>query len=129
MTNYRADTPNASADFEWQVMEFTGPPSSGGQGGADLKVITHAGSSYGPFTVTCVKCHNPMSTQTNRSFIRPNIADSIVPGSNIDFTAITGVGSFADGVPYNENLCETCHSLTNHHQSDGTAPGGQDHFN
>jgi hypothetical protein len=90
-------------------------------------VTTHAGSTYGPFSVTCIECHNPMYDSTNLSHIRSTIAGSIVPASNIVFTAQTGAGSFADGVPYNENVCNTCHSLTNHHQSDGTASGGQNH--
>ena len=28
-----------------------------------------------------------------------------------------------------QNVCDTCHSTANHHQSDGAAPGGQDHQN
>ena len=28
-----------------------------------------------------------------------------------------------------QNICDTCHSSTNHHQSDGAAPGGQNHKN
>ncbi|MDO8303693.1 MAG: hypothetical protein Q7T18_10670, partial [Sedimentisphaerales bacterium] len=68
-----------------------------------------------------------MFAQTNLKHIRSSIATSIVPGSTVTFTAYTGAGSFADGIPYKENICETCHSLTNHHQSDGTTPGGQTH--
>ncbi len=85
-------------------------------------VMAHSGKA-------CVECHNPMFEQSNLKFIRSNIASSIVPGANIVFTARTGLGSFADGAPYPENICDTCHSMTNHHQSDGIAPGGQDHNN
>ncbi len=85
-------------------------------------VMTHQGRE-------CVECHDPMNGSTNQNVVRTMIAGSIVPGSNIVFTAFSGAGSFADGPPYNENICETCHSMTNHHQSDGVAPGGQDHEN
>jgi len=65
-----------------------------------------------------------MSTQTNLVFIR-----STVRGKAVVFTAYTGANSFADsGSPYN-GICEVCHTQTNHHQNDGTAPGGQDHNN
>jgi len=93
-------------------------------------VLTHNtanGSGSYTYSNDCVDCHNPMWSQANLQLIRPTLTGSIVPGSNIDFTAYTGAGSFADGPPHNENVCETCHSLTNHHQSDGTAPGGQSH--
>jgi hypothetical protein len=83
-------------------------------------VITHSGKA-------CVECHNPMFPQPNLKLIRPSVASSIIPGSIIEFTAFSGPGSFADGPPFNENICNTCHSQTNHHQSDGSAPGGQSH--
>jgi hypothetical protein len=70
-----------------------------------------------------------MYSQTNLVHVRSTIAGSIVPASNIVFTAYSGAGSFSDGGAYNENICDTCHSTSNHHQSDGNAPGGQDHKN
>ncbi len=40
----------------------------------------------------------------------------------------TGLNSFADGdANYMQDICVVCHSQTNHHQYDGTAPGGQSH--
>ncbi|MDH3568367.1 MAG: hypothetical protein OEM61_13560, partial [Desulfobacteraceae bacterium] len=69
-----------------------------------------------------------MNSQTNLAHVRSTIAGSITPAT-ITFTAYTGAGSFSDGAPYEENVCDTCHSTANHHQSDGTAPGGQDHKN
>jgi len=41
-------------------------------------------------------------------------------------TSRAGVGSLADGPPHDENICETCHTLTNHHRHDGMAPGDFD---
>ena len=95
-------------------------------------VLTHSdvnGSGNYVYNNKCVDCHNPMVELPNLKFIRPDIPNSVIPGSVVKFTASTGPGSFADGPPYPENVCETCHSQTNHHQYDGTAPGGQDHFN
>jgi hypothetical protein len=89
-------------------------------------VTTHAGSTYGPFSVTCIECHNPMYNQTNLRHIRSTLTGSIIP-TTITFTTYTGAGSFSNGAPYEENVCDTCHSQTNHHQAEGTAPGGQDH--
>ncbi len=82
-------------------------------------VLTHSGK-------TCVECHNPMFDQGNLMFIRQTIASSVF-GGVIEFTAFSGPGSFADGSPFENNICDTCHSLTNHHQADGSAPGGQSH--
>ncbi len=93
-------------------------------------VLTHSdanGSGQFTYTNSCVDCHNPMTPQTNLSLVRSTLSGSVVPGSNIDFTAFSGPGSFADGPPHPENVCNTCHTQTNHHQSDGTAPGGQSH--
>jgi hypothetical protein len=91
-------------------------------------VLTHAGSTYGPFSANCVDCHNPMYDQTNLRHVRGTLSGSIIPAT-ITFTAYSGAGSFSNGAPYEENVCDTCHSQTNHHQADGTAPGGQDHEN
>ncbi len=82
-------------------------------------VLTHSGKP-------CVECHNPMFDQGNLMFIRQTIASSVL-GGVIEFTAYSGPGSFADGPPYENNICDTCHSQTNHHQADGEAPGGQSH--
>jgi hypothetical protein len=89
-------------------------------------VLPHSGTTYGAFTIDCVECHDPMNAQTNLMHVRSTISGSIVPAT-ITFTSWTGAGSYTDGAPYTENICETCHTLTNHHQSDGTAPGGQHH--
>ncbi len=84
-------------------------------------VLAHSGKA-------CVECHNPMWEQDNLALIRSTIASSVIPESTIVFTAYREDGSFADGPPYEENVCETCHTMTNHHQYDGTAPSGQSHF-
>jgi hypothetical protein len=89
-------------------------------------VETHQGNSYS-FTVNCVECHTDHCNTNNIKLIRSTIQSSIFPGSQIVFTALSGPGSFADGPPYEENICDTCHSMTMHHQADGSAPGGQAH--
>jgi hypothetical protein len=66
-----------------------------------------------------------MFEQTNIKAIRSTISASVIP-SNIVFTASSGPGSFADGPPFNENICQTCHTLTNHHRYDGSAPFDND---
>ncbi len=111
-----------------------------GAGGSDTKVDTHYSDNYiDPETnqlmnLDCVECHNPMSVQTN---IRGNdnlaFVRTIIRGSDIVFEAKTGPYSFADdaaGVPdmnVDNYVCNTCHTQTNHHQNDGSAPGGQSH--
>ncbi len=88
---------------------------------------TESGSGKYNYSTECVDCHNPMfEVGNNRKKIREVISQSIVQESIITFTAKTGDGSFADGPPYNENICETCHSQTDHHQFDGRAPLDRD---
>jgi len=101
-----------------------------GNTGSSKKVDRHYSDNYiDPTTgiladIRCVECHNPMSTQSNLVFIRSTIRTKPVV-----FTAYSGANSFADGgAPYN-GICEVCHTQTNHHQNDGTAPGGQNHNN
>ncbi|KAA3618883.1 MAG: hypothetical protein DWQ05_05810 [Calditrichaeota bacterium] len=84
----------------------------------------------------CVDCHNPMSTQINiRSNENLDFIRTTIRGNSVIFEATTGSYSFAYDLPdqpgdmTTENyLCNTCHTQTNHHQSDGTAPGGQTHY-
>jgi hypothetical protein len=83
----------------------------------------------------CVVCHNPHAHEQNNAFgtdygmyIKEYICyDPKGIEELIEFTAPAGPGSFADGPPYTENICDMCHTGTNHHQRDGTAPGGQEH--
>jgi len=75
----------------------------------------------------CVDCHDPMFPEgTNRKLIREHNPGSVVAGSLTILTTRTGPGSFADGPPHDENICETCHTQTDHHRHDGTAPGDLD---
>jgi hypothetical protein len=115
MANWRGDSAYADADFEWQVMDFTG--TIGGGGGSDLKVNTHYGSTHVTFSLNCVDCHNPMSAQSNLAFIRSSIG-----GNTVVFTGYTGTNSFADGDATNDGICEVCHTLTDYHRNDGTEP-------
>ena len=41
--------------------------------------------------------------------------------------ATTGANSYADGDATYDGICEVCHTQTNHHQGDGSAPGNQSH--
>jgi len=101
---------------------------TGVAGGSDLKVVTHTGDTYGLFSRACVDCHNPMFDMSpNLKFIRPDVAGSISASTNVTFTSLTGAGSFSDGAPYEDNICDTCHTQTNYHRWNGTAPVDQDH--
>jgi hypothetical protein len=85
----------------------------------------------------CVVCHNPHAQEQNNTFgtdygmyVKEYVCyDPKGIEEFVEFTAPTGPGSFADGPPHTANICEMCHTDTNHHQRDGSAPGGQDHFN
>jgi hypothetical protein len=99
--------------------------------GSAPNVLAHSdqnGSGKYTYTNTCVGCHNPMYGGPNLKLVRDDLSES-GGGMHVSFTTYSGAGSFADGPPYDENICETCHTMTNHHQNDGTAPGGQDHNN
>jgi len=127
LSNWRGDTTGANANFDWQVVEFTGTTPVYGDG-SDLKVDRHFSTKYTdpttgqPLNLNCIECHNPMSSQSNLKLVR-----STIRNRNVVFTAYTGVGSFADGGAVRDGICEVCHTQTNHHQADGTAPGGQSH--
>jgi hypothetical protein len=76
------------------------------------------------YDILCVDCHDPMlSVGNNRKLIRQSISMSVIPGSLILSTTKWQTGSLADSAPRNENICETCHSLTNHNRGDGTGNG------
>ncbi|MFQ6008864.1 MAG: cytochrome c3 family protein, partial [Candidatus Zixiibacteriota bacterium] len=131
-----AQIPNAAC----QSCHGEGTPETA-EGGSDTKVDRHFSDHFiDPTTgqladLTCVECHNPMSTQrnfrgnNNLSFIR-----STVRGGSIAFEAKTGKYSFAYDLPdrpadmSTENyVCNTCHTQTNYHQADGTAVISQTH--
>jgi hypothetical protein len=76
------------------------------------------------YDIMCVDCHDPMvSVGNNRKLLRQQMELSVIQGSVISNTTIRGAGSLADGPPRNENVCETCHSLTSHNKGDGTGDG------
>jgi len=92
-------------------------------------VLNHSdanGSGKYTYTIDCVDCHDPMFQQPNIKLTRSNIAASVIANSSIEFTTRSGPGSFADGPPHPENVCETCHQVTNHHRFDGSAPADND---
>jgi hypothetical protein len=101
------------------------------------------GPKYGNWTMGekgCSVCHNPHAQEQNNVFgtdygmyIKEYICyDNDETGDSfeefVELTSPVGAGSFADGPPHTENVCEMCHTRPNHHQRDGTAPGGQEHF-
>ncbi len=111
------------------------------------------GSARFDYNVECAACHAPHGWQAevgnveggaNIRYVRANIDELLTVVDNtvdppvtlvkeidhaVVFTALTGDGSFADGdANTTEDVCNTCHTLTNHHQNDGSAPGGQSHF-
>ncbi|MBI5057120.1 MAG: hypothetical protein HZB61_10950, partial [Nitrospirae bacterium] len=97
-----------------------------------------AGTKYGGWTMDCLTCHNPHQQEQNArygttygKYIKEYVCyTNNATGGNfaelIQFAANSGAGSFADGAPYNENICEMCHTQTNHHRNDGSAPGDLD---
>jgi predicted CxxxxCH...CXXCH cytochrome family protein len=110
--------------------------------GSAQNVVSHSsntvGTTYGNWDIDCTVCHNPHSQEQDNKYktsygklIKRFICfDNQATGGStletIQFTSNEGPGSFADGAPYNENICETCHTLTNHHRNDGLAPGDLD---
>ncbi|UCH79881.1 MAG: SBBP repeat-containing protein, partial [Nitrospiraceae bacterium] len=100
---------------------------------------TVVGTQYGNWDMDCMTCHNPHLQEQNAAYgtsygkyIKEYICfDNSATGRGnfeeiVEFTAATGPGSFTDGLPYNENICEMCHTLSNHHRRDGLAPGDWD---
>jgi hypothetical protein len=111
--------------------------------GTALNVKLHSssvvGAKYGNWDMSCLNCHNPHTQEQDGAYgtsygklIKEYVCyDNAATGGHfeeiVEFTAFEGPGSFADGPPHNENICEMCHTQTTHHQNDGTAPDGQSH--
>jgi hypothetical protein len=100
---------------------------------------TTVGTQYGTWDMDCVTCHNPHKQEqddkhgtTYGKLIKEYICfdNTAIGGGNfeeiVEFTAASGAGSFADGPPNNENICEMCHTQTDYHRNDGLAPGDWD---
>lgn len=87
-------------------------------------VAVHAGSkhSVGDET-TCTDCHDHYgSADTNLSLIPRTLESRYTGTKTVVFTARTGVNSFADGDTTYDGVCEVCHTLTDQHRADGSAP-------
>ncbi|RJQ49368.1 MAG: hypothetical protein C4538_02350, partial [Nitrospiraceae bacterium] len=100
---------------------------------------TLLGTRYSTWTPDCTTCHNPHVQEQNYywgttydKYIKFYLCfDNTANGGGnfadrIKFTAPSGAGSFADGAPHNENVCEVCHTNAYHHRRTGTAPGDLD---
>jgi len=84
-------------------------------------------SGHYTYDFKCIDCHDPMfKVGNNRKLLREFNSGSVLQGTKVVNTSRSGPGSLADGAPHEANICETCHSLTNHHRYDGMAPGDFD---
>ncbi len=77
-------------------------------------VLTHQGTN-------CVGCHEPMFGTVNQKLVRSNLT-AVGGGANAVFPP------YITGSPGYNGVCETCHTMTNHHRNDGSGPF-QDHNN
>jgi predicted CxxxxCH...CXXCH cytochrome family protein len=121
-----------------QLYPLSPPYGFGTAPNVKLHSSTVVGTKYGNWDMDCLNCHNPHLQEqdakygtTYGKYIKEYICfDNTVTGQSfeefIEFTASSGPGSFADGPPYNENICEMCHTQTNHHRRTGDAPGDLD---
>jgi len=63
-----------------------------------------------------------LPVQGNRKLLRPFINFNRANGSgnvgdvSVSNTTRRGTGSLGDGAPHDQNVCEACHSLTNHNR-------------
>ena len=100
------------------------------------------------YAIRCADCHNPHDQEQNdrwgtdygkfiiyrlwKTFtatdltVTPPETFSKTPFAFLRFTNELEFDN-NDGNP-NNDVCNSCHTRTNHHQSDNTAPGGQAHF-
>jgi len=123
--DYAAKVPNSQCE---QCHTPAGALKASYPTAPDVLAHTDAnGSGNYAYTNACVDCHDPMaSNMPNIKHVRSVLAGSAVANSVVELTALSGSGSFADGPPHDNNVCETCHTMTNHHRHDGTAPGDLD---
>jgi predicted CxxxxCH...CXXCH cytochrome family protein len=103
-----------------------------------LHSSTTVGDKYGNWDMHCLNCHNPHLEEQNLRYgtsygklVKELVCyDNLVTGDHVEslvfFTASGGTGSFADGPPHDDNICEICHTRTDHHRNDGRAPADLD---
>ncbi|HAW50980.1 MAG TPA: hypothetical protein DCX54_01440 [Flavobacteriales bacterium] len=73
--------------------------------------------------MNCSRCHQTHNTnKANIYMIRNTIATPNSGNKTVNFTALTGTNSFADGDATYDGVCEVCHTTTNHYRNDGLAP-------
>ena len=114
---------------------------------ADIHSHFVTGSTRFDYTVDCNGCHDQhgwaitnIDGNVNLDYVRATITEQLtvidntqMPPVEITKTIDSAVvfdsrDDLANGdALYSQDICVTCHTLTNHHQNDGDAPGGQSH--
>ena len=90
--------------------------------------IDFSGATQTPFYASCATCHDPHGDPDaaggNRNMIRTSIN-----GLPVNFTALSGPGSFDDGVDdgQHNSICVVCHTTTAHNSVTSTELIGQGH--
>jgi hypothetical protein len=95
---------------------------------SDFCGLCHSLAAHGGHTVpgdwqpVCVACHDPHNgTNTNLALVAKTVRNQTLAADEpVVFTALTGPGSFSDGVGANDGICQVCHTTTTHHRYDGT---------
>jgi nitrate/TMAO reductase-like tetraheme cytochrome c subunit len=95
----------------------------------------HTGAAYGNWAIDCLGCHTPHDT-TNIYLVRRNLrtpasgeaviefrVDDRAGGTNPQWSYL-GDTSGAGNSPYDDGICEACHTRTNHYRNDAS---GGDH--
>ena len=144
----------ARVDTAFQVNNLGGQPAGSGfllrrSHGSQLCIDCHAlathssqhtGAKYGNWAVDCLTCHTPHRTRNiflvDETVSSPNSGDQTVlfhlddragstnPGSAPGDYSFLGDRSGAGNTPYDDGICEVCHTRTTHWRNDTS---GGDH--
>ncbi len=99
-------------------------PFSDGQPAPDLS--TWDGSAHGATSATCLDCHDNGHGSGNLHMVATTIATPNSGNLPVNFSSLTGPGSFADGDAVYDGVCEVCHTGTAFHRNDPS--GDHSHF-
>ncbi len=94
----------------------------------------HTGTKYGSWSIDCLTCHTPHYT-TNIYLINEYIRTPNSGLKNVIFRVddktggtnpqLSYIGAYdINGIPYDDGICEVCHTKTNHYRNDAS---GGDH--